>query len=215
MISSVPYNPLATENLGASVAEALLETSAVAIADIEPFTGAGLYAIYYTGEFPPYVEISRRNRDGRFEWPLYVGKAIPAGGRKGGGRASGTVGSPLFGRLREHRSSIEQAENLEVADFYCRALVVEDIWIPLTEALLISKYAPVWNRLADGFGNHTPGAGRFAGMRPRWDVLHPGRGWAARCADRTETAAQIGDEVLAYTRTASVPVHPKLTSAAD
>lgn len=215
MISSVPYNPLATSNLGASVAEALLETSPVAMSDIEPFTGAGLYAIYFTGDFAPYVEISKRNKDGQFQWPHYIGKAIPAGGRKGGGRASGAVGSPLFGRLGEHRSSIEQAENLAVGDFYCRALVVEDIWIPLTEALLISKFAPVWNRLVDGFGNHSPGAGRFAGMRPRWDVLHPGRGWAAKCAPRPETAAQIGDEVLAYTRTASVPVHPKLTSAAD
>lgn len=215
MIKSEPYNPLDTKNLGASVAEALLETEPVPMPEITPFTGAGLYAIYYVGEFKAYRDISARNRDGLFQWPIYIGKAIPAGGRKGGGRADGATGSPLFGRLREHRQSLDLAENLDVADFHCRALVVEDIWIPLGEALLISKFAPVWNRLVDGFGNHTPGAGRFAGMRPRWDVLHPGRAWAERCQPRVETAKQIREEVRAYTRTAVVPAHPKLTTVDD
>ena len=215
MINPSPYNPLDTKNLGASVAEALLETDAVPMAAITAFSGAGLYAIYYTGEFEAYVDIALRNRDGRFQWPLYIGKAIPAGGRKGGGRATGIVGTPLFGRLREHRMSLEQANNLDVADFHCRALVVEDIWIPLGEALLISKFAPVWNRLVDGFGNHTPGAGRFQGMRPRWDVLHPGRGWAEQCQPRVETALQLANEVRSYTRTAVVPAHPKLTTVDD
>lgn len=215
MINSEPYNPLDTKNLGASVAEALLETTPVSMSEILPFAGAGIYAIYYVGDFEAYHDISERNREGLFQWPLYIGKAIPAGGRKGGGRADGTTGSPLFKRLREHRQSLEAAQNLIVDHFHCRALVVEDIWIPLGEALLISKFAPVWNRLVDGFGNHTPGAGRFAGMRPRWDVLHPGRGWAEHCQPRAETAEQIANEVRAYTRSAVIPAHPRLTNVAD
>lgn len=33
----------------------------------------------------------------------------------------------------------------------------------------------------DGFGNHTPGAGRFQQAKSDWYVLHPGREWAERC----------------------------------
>jgi hypothetical protein len=122
------------------------------------------------------------------------------------------VGGSLFSRLADHRKSIESAENLDVSDFSVRVLVVTDIWIPLGESLLITKFAPAWNTIVEGFGNHTPGAGRFMGMRPRWDVVHPGRAWAAKCADRVETADQIAAEVLAYSRSTSVPAKPKLLS---
>ena len=202
------YNPLDERNLGASVAEALLERTPIPLASLPSFKGAGIYAIYYTGDFPAYEKIADRNRDGRFEYPIYVGKAVPSGARKGGGK--GQAGSSLFSRLIDHRKSIEAASNLRVDDFSVRVLVVTDIWIPLGESLLITKLAPVWNTIVEGFGNHTPGAGRFLGMRPRWDVVHPGRHWAARCADRLETADQIVEEVRAYTLTAAVPAKPKL-----
>ncbi len=39
--------------------------------------GAGIYAIYYVGDFPSYAPVAERNHDGRFEAPIYVGKAIP------------------------------------------------------------------------------------------------------------------------------------------
>jgi hypothetical protein len=41
------------------------------------------------------------------------------------------TGEYLYKRLKEHRNSIEAAENLNIDDFYCRFLVVDDIWIPL------------------------------------------------------------------------------------
>lgn len=66
----------------------------------------------------------------------------------------------LHGRLREHAESVRAAENLNIDNFAARWLVVDDIWIPLGETLLIGKFQPVWNRLLDGFGNHDPGAGR-------------------------------------------------------
>lgn len=68
----------------------------------------------------------------------------------------------------------------------------------LAELLLIARFAPIWNNLIDGFGNHDPGSGRYNGMRPRWDVIHPGRVWAAKCKARNETAKQITREVEAY-----------------
>lgn len=63
-----------------------------------------------------------------------------------------------------------------------------------------AKFDPLWNKLIDGFGNHDPGKGRHAGLRPRWDVLHPGRPWADRCQSREETAEQIITEVRDYLR---------------
>ncbi len=177
-----PYNPLDKRSLGSSVADALLEREAASLPLETPFVGAGIYAIYYTGEFPLYEPVARRNRRRRFSWPIYVGKAIPHGARQGGVGLGADPGSVLFGRIREHSRSIEQAGNLDVADFFCRYLVVEDIWIPLGESLLIEMFAPVWNVVVDGFGNHDPGSGRYNQQRSPWDVLHPGRRWALNCA---------------------------------
>ena len=109
-------------------------------------------------------------------------------------------GYVLRGRLREHAGSVDQAENLELADFHCRYLIVEDIWIPLGESLLIAKFSPIWNILIDGYGNHDPGKGRYKQLRSRWDVLHPGRAWAERCPSRPETGGQIATEVADHLR---------------
>jgi hypothetical protein len=83
LASETPYNPLEKRNLGESVADALLSKPPVAMEELVPFDGAGIYAIYYTGGFPAYREIARRNRDEKFQLPIYVGKAIPAGLRPG------------------------------------------------------------------------------------------------------------------------------------
>ena len=112
--------------------------------------------------------------------PIYVGKAVPAGARKGGYGLGGSPGTVLYRRLIEHAESVEQAENLSAEDFFCRYLAVDDIWIPLGESLLIEMLSPVWNALIDGFGNHDPGKGRYNQQRSAWDVLHPGRPWAKR-----------------------------------
>lgn len=208
-MSETPYNPLDTKNLGASVAEAMLERTPQLLNSLDPFDGAGIYAIYYTGGHPIYEPLAASNRNDEWRWPIYVGKAVPPGTRKANSTAQ--RGRWLHARLREHAETIRLAENLDLDDFHCRYLVVEDIWIPLGESLLISKFSPIWNRLVDGFGNHDPGAGRYAGMRPRWDVLHPGRSWATRCQPRQETEESIGSEVAAYLRMAPPPpAHPRL-----
>jgi hypothetical protein len=201
-----PYNPLDKENLGRSVAEALLGRKPHPLGTLEPFHGAGIYAIYYSGNFPAYEKISSRNQGGGYEAPIYVGKAIPAGGRKGGvGIPGGT--RALFSRLNEHAESV-RATQLDIADFACRYLVVDDIWIPLGESLLIAKFSPIWNKYIDGFGNHDPGKGRYEGMRPRWDVLHPGRSWAEKCKPREETAEQIARDVENHLASTPIPPTP-------
>jgi hypothetical protein len=204
-----PFNPLDKINLGKSVAEALLESDVVKLEVLTPFAGAGIYAIYYTGRHALYNRIAARNRRGRFAVPIYVGKAIPPGGRKGG-ELSANPGQVLYRRLAEHAESINLVENLDLEDFQCRVLVVDDIWIPLGESLLIAKFSPIWNKVIDGFGNHDPGKGRYEGKRPRWDVLHPGRPWAERCKQRDESKAQIEAEVRQYLAGTSIPATPTM-----
>lgn len=194
----IPFNPLDKRHLGESVGQAMLRQPVTPISSIKNFSGAGIYAIYYCGEFPAYEAITERNKIDFFS-PIYVGKAVPEGARKGGDLEA-SPGTVLFKRLNEHRKSLEQASNLNVADFHCRYLIVDDIWIPLGESLLIAKFDPLWNKLIDGFGNHNPGKGRHAGLRPRWDVLHPGRPWATKCQERPETAEQIIREARDYLR---------------
>lgn len=195
----IPFNPLDKKNLGASVADALLASQTHPLGDLSEFRGAGIYAIYYCGQFSAYGELSKRNQKEKTA-PIYIGKAVPAGSRKGGGTGV-AVGKPLFSRLSEHAESIRAADNLDIDDFSCRFLVVDDIWIPLGESLMIARFSPLWNSMIDGFGNHDPGSGRYQGMRPRWDMLHPGRAWAARCEQRSESAADIIRDVENHLRT--------------
>lgn len=205
-MSEQPYNPLDKVNLGASVAEAMLGREVHPLGSLVPFQGAGIYAIYYTGDFDAYRPIRERNSDGKWQVPIYVGKAVPPGARKGNvGLSSPGTTSVLFKRLVEHAESIKATTNLNIEDFHCRYLVVDDIWIPLGESLLIAKFAPVWNTLVDGFGNHDPGAGRYEGLRPRWDVLHPGRAWGEKCKQRPESAEQIKEDVVRYLKASPMP----------
>lgn len=193
-----PYNPLDKLRLAESVMNALLKSQPGPLPPPEEFLGAGVYAIYYTGDFPEYREIARQNADNQWKQPIYVGKAIPAGGRKGGFGLSTSPGKVLFNRLNEHAESIRAAEGrgtLRLADFRCRYLVVDEIWIPLAEGLLIQTFQPVWNKIVDGFGNHDPGSGRYGGARPSWDVLHPGRSWAERCAPGRYTVDEIKQRI--------------------
>ena len=196
MSDAAPYNPLDKTNLGASVADALLGRKPRKLLGLKRFDGAGIYALYYQGRFAPYQRLAALNQGDDPQAPIYIGNAIPEGGRKGGAGDSGPTRA-LHKRLKEHAESIQATINLDADDFVCRFLTVDDIWIPLGESLLIAKFSPLWNLTIDGFGNHDPGKGRYNGLEPRWDVLHPGRAWASRCQPRPETAEQIADEVQA------------------
>ena len=196
----IAFNPLDKKNLGSSVAAALKAQPPKRLGEMRSFHGAGIYAIYYTGKFKPYAAIASRNQGMEPEMPIYVGKAIPVGGRNGGTLPDTSKSKALFSRLREHADTIATTTNLEIADFLCRYLVVDYIWIPLGESLLIIEFTPLWNSLVDGFGNHDPGAGRYKGLRPRWDVLHPGRLWADKCQARPETEQNIRGDVEEFLR---------------
>lgn len=185
------YNPLDKKNLGISVANSLLDRPVEPLPPAEKFRGAGVYAIYYVGDFPAYGAVRKANTEGSFTQPIYIGKAIPSGARKGNLGLDIEPGYSLINRLGDHADSIKQARNLKPQDFHCRFLVVDDIWIPLGESLLIHRYMPIWNVLLDGFGNHDPGAGRYQQMKSPWDVIHPGRSWADKCKPHGKTEGEL------------------------
>lgn len=178
------YDPLDYDNLARSVVNALMCNDICSLPPGDDFSGAGVYAIYYQGQFPAYKHISSPACD----VPIYVGKAIPAGGRKGVDAVRES--SVLASRLNQHAKSVIAASNLEIDDFRCRYLVVLPVWVGLAEQFLISHFRPVWNVYIAGFGNHDVGKGRHAGKRPDWDIVHPGRAWAPNL-EAQETAEEI------------------------
>jgi hypothetical protein len=190
------FNPLDKRNLGDSIAEAIFKQEAYPMKDIPSFMGAGVYAIYYRGNFPLYEKISEKNKDA-FLQPIYAGKAVPEGARKGGLGLDIPAGPYLQKRLTEHKASVEAAMNLNINDFYCRFLVVDDIWIPLGESLLIEKTRPLWNIIVDGFGNHDPGSGRYNQQISSWDIIHPGRQWAKKL-QKKKTEDEISKQILEF-----------------
>lgn len=169
------YDPLTYENLMLGLASRFqsLELKPLsATSDIRLIEGPGIYALHYNGDFPTYGPIA-----GHEQRPIYVGKAVPPGSRKG--TSPNPTAPQLRRRITEHAKSIGQARNLGVDDFSFRALAVEPVWITLAERFLIDHFRPVWNLCLDGFGDHDPGSGRHQGQRSWWDTLHPGRSWSS------------------------------------
>ena len=185
------YNPLSVGELGRNAARALMDYAADPLPPSETFEGAGVYTVHYFGDFSPYDEVEK-------DAPIYVGKADPPGRRQGRTVSTHSTTNVLSRRLQEHADSIEAATNLKLPDFRCRWLVLDPVWIGLTEQVLISRYQPIWNVVVDGFGNHDPGAGRRNQRRSRWDTLHPGRDWAFNLQDRGETAEEIMAAINAF-----------------
>lgn len=150
----------------------------------EKFLGTGVYALYYTGQTGIYGKYGELNRLA-YDYPIYVGKAVPKGWRQSRVADNPNAQSnELFARLREHGRNISVAEGLDLSDFMCRFVIVEDAgsdMIGTIEAALIKLNRPLWNTTLDGFGNHTPGAGRFDQAKSDWDVIHEGRSWAPKC----------------------------------
>ena len=168
--NNLRYNPLATDSIAESLVRKIHDTPCGPLPPTTPFVGAGVYIIYYRGPFSAYEAVASANAEGCVK-PIYVGKAVPKGGRIGA-TANNDTGPELYGRLNEHAESIKSATNLELSDFTCRYLPVEHLFIALAEHTLINQYKPVWNYYG-GFGNHDPGSGRYNQKRSPWDTVHP------------------------------------------
>ena len=162
----------------------------------DKFSGGGVYALYYNGDFPLYQKIYSENKD----LPIYVGKAVLPGWRQG--RDTVKENDPaLFRRLSEHSRSINAVNNIELSHFTCRFVVLksqEADLISTVEAAMTRRYNPLWNSHIDGFGNHDPGKGRYEQAKSEWDVLHLGRVWADRLNGIPTDGNKIEEKIGVY-----------------
>ena len=185
MAKPAAYDPLDYGNLTVNLVRELMSRPPVRLPMPERFPGPGVYALFYDGDYESYAPL----RSADATQPIYVGKAVPPGARTG--RSAPDESAPvLYRRIAEHVRSLEAADNLSLADFACRHLVVVPLWITMAERFLIEHYQPCWNVCIEGFGLHDPGSGRHAGQRSWWDTLHPGRAWAANLQPRGRTGAE-------------------------
>lgn len=184
------FDPTEPRLIGHFVALALIAQDRRPLADISKSYGAGVYAIYYTGDTDIYRAISGT------ETPIYVGKADPPANAK-------TVldqGTKLTDRLNEHRKNIEKVAGIDITDFECRALAVQSGYQSSAEIHLIRLFSPIWNnetKILYGIGKHGDAATTRANNKSPWDTIHPGRAWAED-NNEAKTVAQINAEVAAH-----------------
>jgi hypothetical protein len=196
-----PANPLA---LAHAISLRLRDCPSEPLSALSARYGSGIYALYYCGSLRAYRAIAGD------EYPIYVGKAEP---REFDAMTPRAQGPALSVRLEEHRKSIHRVESfaeragveptLRVADFRCRALVLDSAWQGVAENLLIRTYRPVWNKetgICFGFGKHGDSPEVRGNRRSAWDTLHPGRAWATRAGNvqGRRTAAEISARIESH-----------------
>jgi hypothetical protein len=162
-----PGNP---RTIGFFIALALTAQPRQLLAALPPHYGSGIYALYYSGDFPLYRPISGT------ETPIYVGQAAPGNENA---RTPVEQGARLAARLNEHRKTISRAvTSLRIEDFECRSLVVQTGWETPAEDYLIRLFRPIWNKetkIVQGFGKHGDAPTTRQNKVSSWDVLHQGR----------------------------------------
>lgn len=191
---STVFDPSNPKLVGRFIALALIAQDRVPISSIDRFYGAGIYAIYYKGQFEAYRTIQGS------EHPIYVGKADPDINEA---RTPKDQGVKLWGRLNEHAKSIEKAGNLSLSDFECRFLVVASGYQKSAEEYLINLFKPIWNsevNLVFGIGKHGDSAKTRGNKRSPWDTLHPGRKWAAATSSDQRSVVDIGKALAVHFR---------------
>lgn len=189
------FDPLSRESLAASAGRELLAQPRHRLdTGFEAFPGVGLFALYYTGEFEPYRVVSGTDT------PLYIG-FVTARRLELDGDVDGPA---LWYRLRDAIGTLLQAEShgresgephVELADFECRLLVLDSLWVQLASRWLIRTLKPLWNAVLTGFGNHLPGRLRQMAHRSAWDEFHPGRPWAMGLRPATHSSDELAQMV--------------------
>ncbi|MDE2562556.1 MAG: Eco29kI family restriction endonuclease [Sphingomonadales bacterium] len=187
MADSHEFDPLAVENVGVTLAVELLEQPLSVMPPETPFSGAGVYALYYCGLHDAYSTL-RELDGGRFKYPIYIGKAAGESAKQGFS-PKGSAKRKLYDRISDHAKSISEVGNLELGDFRCRYLVLNDAYIALAESVMIRLFRPPWNGMS--FGSKVVGKNRTGGTPGLWDALHPGRRGRPAGSERAGDAAQL------------------------
>jgi len=180
------FDPADPSTAGQIVALTLVAQERHALSEVPNFYGAGVYAIYYRGDFEPYRALSGT------EHPIYVGKADPDPSAK---KDVVSQGPKLSARLQEHAKSIRQAHSsIKIEDFDCRFLIVQTGFQKTAEDYLIKLFKPIWNsetKICFGLGKHGDSATTRVNKRSPWDTLHPGRKWADSTLENQKTYENI------------------------
>ena len=191
------FDPTDPNTSGRVVALTLVAQTKHPLAKIPEFYGAGVYAIYYRGDFGPYSALRQMDH------PIYVGKADPD---NPSAKDAVSQGTKLSARLNEHARSIRKAgTTLDINDFDCRFLIVQTGFQKSAEDYLINFFKPIWNsetKICYGLGKHGDSSETRGNKRSPWDTMHPGRTWAdATTEDQKSTEAiieRIHAHLMAY-----------------
>jgi hypothetical protein len=189
------FDPTDPNTAGRVVALTLVAQNRHPLAAIPEFYGAGVYAIYYKGNFESYLPLSGKDH------PIYVGKADPDNQAAKDAMSQGTK---LSARLNEHAKSIRKAETtLSINDFECRFLIVQTGFQKSAEDYLINFFKPIWNseqKICFGLGKHGDSSETRGNKRSPWDTLHPGRSWAATSEENQKPHAVILEQIAEHLR---------------
>ncbi|MBM0274510.1 Eco29kI family restriction endonuclease [Micromonospora tarensis] len=187
------FDPSAPSTTGRIVALTTIAQRRHPLVSLQPFYGAGVYALYYTGPFDAYSQLSGT------EQPIYIGKADP---RDAAAKDAVSQGTTVFDRLNEHRRNIARATStLREEDFECRFLIVQTGYQRAAEMFLINFFKPIWNnemRICYGLGKHGDSATTRANKRSPWDTLHPGRQWAIALLEDQKPEDQVRREIAEH-----------------
>lgn len=187
------FDPTDPNTAGRVVALTLVAQDRHSLAAIPDFYGAGVYAIYYKGDFAPYANLSGTDH------PIYVGKADPD---NPAAKDAVSQGTKLSGRLNEHAKSIRKAiSTLSIDDFECRFLIVQTGFQKSAEDYLINFFKPIWNsetKICFGLGKHGDSSETRGNKRSPWDTLHPGREWADASTENQKAPALILQQIAAH-----------------
>lgn len=187
------FDPTDPSTAGRVVALTLMAQQRHPLSNIPEFYGAGVYAIYYKGDYEPYKPLSGTDH------PIYVGKADPSGPSA---KDAITQGVKLSARLFEHAKSIRKAvTTLKIEDFDCRFLVVQSGFQKSAEDYLISVFQPIWNsetKICFGLGKHGDSSQTRVNKRSPWDTMHPGRAWADSTSADQKPVTQIITQLKAH-----------------
>lgn len=175
------------------------------------FMGSGIYAIYYKGKHPIYAKLSGTDH------PIYIGKADPSDSSAKSPREQGKnlhnrlrehartilnarfVLDKNFKYKKFTKSLMEDYCDLKYPPVYIRISDFEYRYLSLSsgsqliiEDSLIKLYKPIWNKeqgILKGFGKHGDNHETRSNNKSEWDILHPGRRWAAE--SKTKKSTQI------------------------
>lgn len=187
------FDPTDPNTAGRVVALTLVAQHRHSLDRIPDFYGAGVYAIYYKGDFAPYAMLKCK------EHPIYVGKADPD---NPAAKDAIRQGTKLSTRLREHAKSIRKARTtLNIEDFECRFLIVQTGFQKSAEDYLINFFKPIWNsetKICFGLGKHGDSSDTRGNKRSPWDTLHPGRAWADGTTENQKAPELILEQINAH-----------------